>query len=595
VSLIQVERRVSCKSNVAQLWDLLADTERLNRAVGMDRITIKPLTNSSAARYTATTRLGGFSVEFEERPFEWVYPKFFRIFREMRGGPFLSVKTEFYFEPLAGGGTDVRACLTLEPRFSVLSAILRFKSQGALNGFEHEILKVDHAIQQNTVAQLHGKQAVVQRSALERAAGNLRQATSSAYREQLIQWVDKGSDLDLCRLRPYELAERWGASREETLNLFLHAVKAGLLDMNWDLVCPSCLTASSTIPSLNDLEEHGNCQLCDISFDITLDTALEATFRPQSAIRTIDVGPYCIGGPRRTPHVMAQTILPPHGQATLEAPAIPGSYQVFIRGGMNIPLRVTEDGPKEQSTFSKTHEQEIVIGLSGNLIVTNTFDDERHAKIELRATNDLAATARDLTALPTFRREFSSETLKPGISLQVSRVALLFSDLTDSTQLYSTVGDAAAFRLVQEHFDVVLAEIEKHHGALVKTIGDAVMASFNDDLEAVQAALSILNNFENFRKKHPNHELTHIKLGIYGGPCYVVTANNVLDYFGQTVNIAARLQGEAKSGQLITTAETAKQACEHHLMSSKLITEHYQAKLKGVDHLIDVARIQVTK
>ena len=195
--------------------------------------------------------------------------------------------------------------------------------------------------------------------------------------------------------------------------------------------------------------------------------------------------------------------------------------------------------------------------------------------------------------MPEFRREFSADVLRPGTALRVSRVGLLFSDLTGSTELYAKAGDAAAFRLVHDHFDLVIEIVESHGGALVKTIGDAIMAAFPDEIDGVSAALSILRAFEAFRGRAPNGAGTSLKIGVHGGPCYAVTANGVLDYFGQTVNHAARLQGEARGGELVVTRALADAAIAAGRLDASAIRERYDARLKGIDGAIEAVRVVV--
>jgi len=146
---------------------------------------------------------------------------------------------------------------------------------------------------------------------------------------------------------------------------------------------------------------------------------------------------------------------------------------------------------------------------------------------------------------------------------------------------------------VHDHFDVVVAIVEAHKGTLVKTIGDAVMAVFSDDLDGLVASVALLHAFEDFRKDRVDRQRTHIKLGVFGGPCYVVTANGILDYFGQTVNIAARLQGEAKSGELVVEETLADRAIERRMLPEAFVVERYDAKLKGVDTPVRLARIRL--
>jgi len=209
---------------------------------------------------------------------------------------------------------------------------------------------------------------------------------------------------------------------------------------------------------------------------------------------------------------------------------------------------------------TKAVQAAIAIAPGGVIHVRNASPEERHAKLERMTWIDQAARARVVTAMPGFRRDFSNDILRPGMALRVARVGIFFSDLTGSTQLYSNAGDAAAFKLVHDHFDVVIGLIEKNKGTLVKTIGDAVMAVFADDFDGLVASVAVLDAFDEFRKGGGFRGQTHIKLGVYGGSCYVVTANSVLDYFGQTCNISARLQAEAKSGELVVEESLADRA-----------------------------------
>ena len=98
---------------------------------------------------------------------------------------------------------------------------------------------------------------------------------------------------------------------------------------------------------------------------------------------------------------------------------------------------------------------------------------------------------------------------------------------------------------------MVIAVVERHQSSLVKTMGDAVMAVFSDEVDAVRAGMEILTAFRGFRESSHLAARTDIKLGVRSGSCYAVTANQALDYFGQTVNVAARFQGEARSGELV--------------------------------------------
>jgi class 3 adenylate cyclase len=169
----------------------------------------------------------------------------------------------------------------------------------------------------------------------------------------------------------------------------------------------------------------------------------------------------------------------------------------------------------------------------------------------------------------------------------VSRVALLFSDLVGSTALYASVGDAAAFRLVADHFDVLKAAMEAEGGVVVKTMGDAVMASFPEEGALVRAAGKALEAFEEFCGRTPHGAAVGLKLGGYAGPCYVIRANETLDYFGQTVNVAARLQGLAGAGEHIALASAWDAIADHGPLRE---VERFTAQVKGVPEPLVLVR-----
>ena len=211
----------------------------------------------------------------------------------------------------------------------------------------------------------------------------------------------------------------------------------------------------------------------------------------------------------------------------------------------------------------------------------NESGEPRHLKVERQEYASAAVTAHYLTTVAEFRALFSRDLLKRGTPLKVSRVSLLFTDLTGSTALYASVGDAAAFRFVDDHFDVLRGAVAAAGGTVVKTMGDAVMAAFVDDASCARAAFACLVAFDAFRRKTPHAEVTQIKLGIHGGPCYVVTANGTLDFFGQTVNVAARLQGLAESGEVVLEA-AALERLSAEARAGLVVSAPFQAKVKGV-------------
>ena len=217
-------------------------------------------------------------------------------------------------------------------------------------------------------------------------------------------------------------------------------------------------------------------------------------------------------------------------------------------------------------------------------------------KMEKLGYASAAATVATLSIVPEFRRLFSSELLKRGTPLKVSRACILFSDLTGSTALYTHVGDAAAFRLVDDHFDVMRRAIAAHDGVLVKTMGDAVMAAFTDARQCAAAAVRALAAFEEFRAAREHGARVAIKLGMFEGACYVVSANDRLDYFGQTVNVASRVQHLADAGQIVLARATYESLGDELAVPGARgrrvhLVERLEARVKGIDAPLALVRL----
>jgi class 3 adenylate cyclase len=181
----------------------------------------------------------------------------------------------------------------------------------------------------------------------------------------------------------------------------------------------------------------------------------------------------------------------------------------------------------------------------------NDTDDERLMILERTAWSDQAATAAEVFNLQAFRDLFSNEALRSGEQISVGSLTILFTDLVDSTRLYREIGDAPAFDLVLDHFSVLQDVVQDEEGVIVKTIGDAVMASFRRPVDALRAIRAAQQ-----RLAHLTAGGKHLclKAGVHQGPSIAVTLNEKLDYFGTTINIAARLEKLSLGDDLIISA-----------------------------------------
>jgi adenylate cyclase len=591
---VVVVENVALTSAPAEVWPFLTDTDRTNRLVMGHSNTYVPIDPAAetSARFVVRSKTAGFTMEYEEAPFEWTLHKAFSVDRKMRSGPLLSYSFVLTLEPTADGGTHVTIRIELVPRHWTLTPVVHVQARRTVSTLAKIAVAVDAHVQKHAPSPF---ERPVSPASAERLAFADRELRKRQLPDRVVHAVvdllQNAPDADVVRIRPYELAHEKTLDPRETLRGFLHAVTLGIVELRWALICPSCRTANDQVASLADIGTESHCQLCDLSYGIDLDRAVEATFVPHPSVRQVENQMFCIGGPWRTPHVVVQAVLDAHATKALEAPSTPGRYRLFARGGATASLEVRDDGPQDVNVTldRELAPADLVIAPCGKLRVKNERSSPLHVKIERLGYASFAVTAHALTTMSEFRRFFSKDLLKPGTPLKVASCAILFSDLTGSTALYTAAGDAAAFRLVDDHFDVLRRVIDEHGGTVVKTMGDAIMASFLEPVRCVRAAIACLIAFEEFRGRAANGELTGLKLGLYSGPCYVVTANDTIDYFGQTVNCASRVQHCAASGEIVFEDDVYELLGDGERAQLRVV-ERFATKVKGVEHPLRLVR-----
>ncbi len=597
---IVMTRQVELRASAREVWPLLSATDRVNRWIGLPAVKAVAVApgGTSAARFVVETKSGGVPTKYEELPFEWTHERSFRVRRNMIGGPLEGITMAFELEPHAKDkGTRLTLTLEATPRYTVLRPFARIAGGNTLKRMIELAEAVDaHIAQQEPSPYLRPASPHDPRVLEVGVTALVGQGIDRELAVRVGDYVAHCPDADAIRMRPFEVADTWEADRMSVLRAFLHAVPAGLVELRWGVVCPSCRTASSELASLDELSVSGHCQLCDITFELELDRAVEATFVPHQSLRVVPEQMFCIGGPARTPHVLAQALAPRHGKGTLTAPHEAGRYRLFARGGATCNLEIEADAPSDVSLEvddAAARPAQLRVAPGGSVEVKNASGEDRHVKIEHLAYASTAATAHVVSTMSDFRRVFSKELVKPGTPLKVARVAILFSDLTGSTALYTKVGDAAAFRLVDDHFDILRKAIAAHEGTVVKTMGDAVLAAFIDPRRCARAAIEALRAFESFRATREHGPLVGLKLGMHAGPCYVVTANGVLDYFGQTVNVASRVQHLAQSGELVLPQEIVAELGDEDLAGMRVV-ERFETRVKGVEKPLELLRLHLT-
>jgi len=476
----------------ARMWPALADTARFNEAAGLPRHAIEEVQAADGTvRFFAEARVGPVRLAWEEIPVEWVDRRRFRHIRLFSKGPLRSLTATLRLAPAANGGSTGHYTVEAEAANPLGSLILR-------TGFFP-------------------------------VAGRLFTRLAMQARD-------------------------WALAPRAAVELCLQAVKSGLLELRWDLLCPRCRGAKIVATSLDQVPSEAHCGACNIGYDRDFARNVELSFQPNPAIRRILEGEFCLFGPMTTPHIKLQATLAADEtrQIDLDLPAGPYRLRTLQVGG-------AEDVEFDGDGFPALEAEagEVRAGPSapaGSIDLVNREDRPRTLIIESRDWAADALTAHRATALQCFRDLFPQEGLRPGDAVDITRVALVFTDLEGSTAFFERVGDVEAYRLVREHFGFLAEAVREADGAIVKTIGDAVMAVFVDPADALRAALSMQAKAADYRAETGAADII-LKVGVHTGACVAVSLNDRLDYFGGTVNMAARLQGESAGGEIVLSAD----------------------------------------
>jgi adenylate cyclase len=575
-----------------KLWPFVADTNRFNRDSGVP--SVAPSEGRRQRLRNARRRLRfsffGLPVEWEEQPFEWIKPFRFGVSRKYSKGPIAELKVLAQLSPLDAGGTlliyeiwarpnSLLGFLTIPIQIGVRS---KQKFANAFRNYD-QIANAETAVPQDEPPELpsavrHRLQALREKLVADGSAPSVV--------DRLIDFIERGDDFSLTRIRPYALADQWNEPRRVVLETCLRATRAGLLDLQWDLLCPLCRGAKASETSLREISTQVHCETCRIDFTVNFDRFVEVTFRPNASVRLAEVKDYCIGSPQRTPHVVVQQLLAPGATRTVNLPLEEGRYRLRA---LELPGEqlVTVSGDGKDTAAVRLSQNgsgdELKLTPHSTLQLENATDAEQLFILERLQWSDQASTAAEVTALQIFRDLFSSEALRPGDQISVGTLTVLFTDLRNSTRLYREIGDATAFGRVMNHFDVLKKAIAEEDGALVKTIGDAVMGVFRNSASALKATLRSQQMLAT--PPEGTAPLT-LKAGIHTGPCIAVTLNDRLDYFGSTVNLAARLEALSTGDDVIISRAVFEDPEVRELINSSdwdLQATPFEIELKGFD------------
>lgn len=592
-----------------KVWGLLADTERLNREIGLPPVDYEFIPRPAGGSETiGIMRIGRAYVRYREMPFDWVRPDFYGVRRLFTSGPLAEFRSCITLRD-RDEDTEVLCEAHLIPRSPLWNPLVSAFGHKSVVDFTTAAARFEAFLngRTQTAYPRHSVQAPVVRDRFERGLARLIQSDSDpTLARRLADYVAESPPEDVTTIRPFVLADAWGAERMAVLRTCLLAAREreSLLELRWRLLCPSCRGAGpqNTWQRLADVKATSHCPSCNIRFDADFDSSVEVCFAVSPAVRPVREAIYCIGGPALSPHVAMQAALEPGEARTLTLRLPVGRYAVICRqaeeslslhavlpsphsrAGMPleaISIAVDQAYGKVTLRADKQHITE-----AGTWTLANNTTEPAVVRLESPDIGVPVATAAVVSSLQTFRDQFSSEVLSPGTEIAVRHICILFTDLKGSTAMYRERGDASSYRIVRDHFDAIRNIVSRHDGAVVKTIGDAIMASFTDPAHGLAAALDIQKEARGWL------EPLIVKLGLHSGPAIAVNANDIQDFFGQTVNLASRLQSESLGNDIVVAAELAEDARVSELLESNACRlESFMHEVRGFTAPVAMLRI----
>jgi len=533
-----------------ELWPYVSDTSRMNRAMGVSRMYFEERDGVLHGRSVNA----GMTQEWVEVPWSWTAEKEMSSLRLYSRGFAHLVRGIFELEPRGDAGTLLRVYFGWIPRGFWQRWLLSFGMRQLERSFGQLLSEVDDHIEAarsvpEALAVRHAALSPEARERMGRIAKRLNEdGVDSNLVRRIVELVEHGDDMNLHRIQVRPLARRLGVDERALLGAFLVATRAGLFELSWDVICPHCRGVRAEVKSLGELPAHGGCEVCGIDFDTDGENAVEITFQVHASIRDVPRLFYCSAEPALKDHIRVQKWLEPATDARVPTRLGPGRYRLRVGDSAKVGfLAVGASGGRDELRWRASDTTiDVETGPDPTLVLENDSSDRRAFVVERCAWSDDALRPGELLSFQQFRDLFTEEYVGSGIQLSVGRQTILFTDVVGSTKLYATRGDPGAFAEVKKHFVEIYEVVERHRGAVVKTIGDAAMAAFSNPLDALRAAREVHERFPAGRQ-----DLTlRVRASLNTGPCIAVNLNTSIDYFGNTVNVAAKLQSLADAGQV---------------------------------------------
>lgn len=577
-------------------WPFLIDTSYFNKLLGLPEM---QYTEKNGILY-GTSVNAGFHLAWREVPWEWDYLKSLNNARVYSKGFAHYVRVRYLFDVSTSGNlnfivyfgwvpTNFGTFLLLKTGMKKLHAnylkalkkiekVITSKQQMAERQKELLLLTDKHILSAEALLILEEMQKAI-----------IKLGASPECLERLVHFIKTASNEEIIRLRPLQLSQIWELDENIVLKTFLLSAKAGLVNISWDVTCPHCRGVRESVNTLGDIQEASKCDVCEITFSTQDKEIIEVIFHINPAIRKSEQKFFCAAEPATKRHILIQKRMPALSVLDLDTALDKGTYRLRFKGMKSAALvNVNEAGQKEVLFSGKS--ENINAAVYPHIKSENTEKQETMLVIEKDESDNTALRPARLFSFQYFRDIFVAEGLAAGLKIEAGVQNIVFTDVVSSTKMYKNAGDAQAFATVRAHFVKIYDVVRSHNGAVIKTIGDATMIAFSDTTNAMKACLAIQKLFDGKDKLCP----VYLRVSLHKGSCLAVNLNSSIDYFGNTVNFAAKIQFAAGARQIVFSREVSEDTRIPLLLSeNSLVVEKLKLKQSWSETLIPALRVTV--
>lgn len=540
----------------SQIWPYLIDTSKMNKDLGLPPW--KEITQKGELHASTVTL--GRDQEWIEKPWIWQHERELQNHRVYSKGWMTEQRGVFTVHPTAHGCTvGIYFCwgfrtIFSKALFAMAAPMLKKKFAEFFKSKEALISASSNQMADLMLAKLEERKKIAadQRKDLKELFSQ--EGVWTEPLEKFLEYLLHEDELDLDRIHLKKVAGLLKVDIHDLFEATAILLRHGLLSLTWDVICPHCRGATASEVKLAEIQTKNNCEACEVEFSIDQEESVEIVFHLTEKLRTIPKQVYCAAEPAKKKHIKLFQNVAGRTQRKFDLNLPPGRYRLRAKKVAKLfQFEVSDDATNNQIQWDTQlgNSDKLKLRSPINLQLENSLSEETYITAEEAWWFRDHLFPGEVLSSPALREFFSKDHLNMGVKLNVGNQVLVFTDIVGSTPMYKEVGDARAFTLVQKHYTEISQLITENDGVIVKFIGDAVMASFLDMEAAFRACVQIHQKFSPERTDSP----IKLRVSMHRGPVLCANLNVGLDFFGTTVNNAAKIQKWANAHQIAVLPE----------------------------------------